>query len=89
MHLVRKRRGSQVIYLLTIEGQFPHTWDSSSFKIAHMCLQDFSIPTIAESTVENNFHSPKIYIDLCMNTYLKDFFLKLRRFPQSLHEMVV
>lgn len=76
MHLVRKGRASQVVSLLTIEGQFLHTWDSSSFKIAHMCLQDFSISTIAESTVENNFHSPKIYIDLCMNTYLKYLFLK-------------
>lgn len=48
MYLVRKGRGSQVVSLLTIEGQFLHTWDSLSFKIAHICLQDFSISTIAE-----------------------------------------
>lgn len=33
-----------------------------------MCLQDFSISTIAESTVESNFHSPK-HTELCAWTH--------------------
>lgn len=69
LHFIKKISCSYIAALLMMQRKFPYILDQSSLKIT-VCLQDFSISTIAESTEENNFCSPT-YIQLCMNPYLR------------------